>query len=147
MTPAIPTCELCVSDGGIVLVRHEKYRVVAVEGAEAHYRGFCRVIWNAHVKEMSDLSPEDRAHFMQAVFAVEAALRLALNPEKINLASLGNATPHLHWHVIPRFVNDGTYPKPIWAASTMSSSGDAHSSEFVRASDDSWHDAVRKAFA
>ena len=34
--------------------------------------------------------------------------------EKINLASLGNKTPHLHWHVIPRFKLDRHFPNPIW---------------------------------
>jgi diadenosine tetraphosphate (Ap4A) HIT family hydrolase len=34
----------------------------------------------------------------------------------VNLASLGNITPHLHWHVIPRFADDPHFPNPIWAA-------------------------------
>jgi diadenosine tetraphosphate (Ap4A) HIT family hydrolase len=25
-------------------------------------------------------------------------------------------TPHLHWHVIPRFANDAQFPDPVWAA-------------------------------
>jgi diadenosine tetraphosphate (Ap4A) HIT family hydrolase len=50
------------------------------------------------------------------VFRVEAALRICLQPEKVNLASLGNMTPHLHWHVIPRRSGDPTFPQPIWAA-------------------------------
>jgi diadenosine tetraphosphate (Ap4A) HIT family hydrolase len=50
------------------------------------------------------------------VFEVEAALRELLQPQKINLASLGNLTPHLHWHVIPRFVDDPHFPLPIWGA-------------------------------
>lgn len=109
-------CELCQNDGGAVLYRGHHYRVVRVGGDEGDsYRGFCRVIWNEHIKEMSDLVATDRQIFMDAVFQVEAALRASLRPEKINLASLGNITPHLHWHVIPRFTNDAAYPKPIWA--------------------------------
>jgi diadenosine tetraphosphate (Ap4A) HIT family hydrolase len=50
------------------------------------------------------------------VFALEAALRELLRPDKINLASLGNMTPHLHWHVIPRFRDDPHFPNPIWGA-------------------------------
>lgn len=93
-------------------------RVLAADDADAlRYPGFCRVIWNAHVREMSDLADADRMLLMSAVFRVEAALRLALQPFKINLASLGNMTPHLHWHVIPRYRDDTTFPKPIWAAS------------------------------
>ena len=42
-------------------------------------------------------------------------MRQVLNPTKINLASLGNMTPHLHWHVIPRFADDVNFPNPVWA--------------------------------
>jgi diadenosine tetraphosphate (Ap4A) HIT family hydrolase len=45
-----------------------------------------------------------------------------MKPDKINLASLGNMTPHLHWHVIPRFVDDKHFPAPIWATPTRESS-------------------------
>lgn len=113
-------CPLCRDNGGAVLFSAPKFRVVrvlAVEDADAlRYPGFCRVIWNEHVREMSDLAVADRMLLMSAVFRVEAALRLALHPLKINLASLGNMAPHLHWHVIPRYRDDATFPKPIWAA-------------------------------
>ena len=51
---------------------------------------------------------------MEVVFAAERALRQLLQPEKINLASLGNMTPHLHWHVIPRFADDRHFPGSVW---------------------------------
>jgi diadenosine tetraphosphate (Ap4A) HIT family hydrolase len=51
---------------------------------------------------------------MKTVFAVEMALREIFNPDKINLASLGNKTPHIHWHVIPRFENDKHFPNSHW---------------------------------
>lgn len=108
------TCELCDSDGGEVLLRTESLRVVRV--FHAHYPAFCRVIWNRHIKEMTDLKHHEQAKLMQTVFAVEAALRATIRPDKINLASLGNMTPHVHWHVIPRFKEDTHFPQPIWAA-------------------------------
>ncbi len=66
--------------------------------------------------EMTDLARADRAHLMDVVFAVEAALRARLAPAKINLASLGNLVPHLHWHVIPRYRDDSHFPQPVWGA-------------------------------
>jgi len=107
------TCELCAGDGGERLWQDDRCRVVAV--AEPGYAGFCRVIWNAHVKEMTDLGAGDRTHLMRVVFEVEAVLRSLLEPAKINLASLGNMTPHLHWHVVPRFREDPHFPNAVWS--------------------------------
>ena len=107
-------CDLCREDGGELLWRDASCRVVYVD--EPGYPGFCRVIWASHVKEMTDLPEEARAHLMQVVFAVEAVLREMLRPHKLNLASLGNITPHVHWHVIPRFADDPHFPNPIWGA-------------------------------
>lgn len=106
-------CELCERTGGELLWRDERCRVVHVD--EPGYPGFCRVIWERHVKEMTDLSDDERIHLMEVVFAVESVLREQLAPDKVNLASLGNVVPHLHWHVIPRFADDPHFPKPIWA--------------------------------
>jgi diadenosine tetraphosphate (Ap4A) HIT family hydrolase len=106
-------CELCESDGGTVAWRDERCRVVLVN--EPGYPGFCRVIWHDHIKEMTDLDDIERGHLMRVVFAVEDVVRNQLHPDKVNLASLGNAVPHLHWHVIPRFRDDPHFPRPIWA--------------------------------
>ncbi|MBA2350463.1 MAG: HIT family protein [Burkholderiales bacterium] len=106
-------CELCELNGGELLWRNRYCRVVQV--SDADYPGFCRVIWNSHVKEMSDLSADQRRQMMDIVFAVEQAIRSTLAPDKINLASLGNLTPHLHWHVIPRYVDDAHFPSPVWS--------------------------------
>jgi diadenosine tetraphosphate (Ap4A) HIT family hydrolase len=107
------TCELCDTDGGTLLWRDERLRIIRIDDAD--YPMFCRVVWNAHVREMTDLSEPQRQHLMGAVFALEQALRNRLNPAKINLASFGNQTPHLHWHVIPRFQGDRHFPQPVWA--------------------------------
>jgi diadenosine tetraphosphate (Ap4A) HIT family hydrolase len=111
MQPA--DCPLCGADAGSLLWRDGRCRVILVPDAD--YPAFCRVIWQAHAREMSDLTAADRAHCMEVVWAVERALRDLLRPAKINLASLGNQVPHLHWHVIPRFADDAHFPDPVWA--------------------------------
>lgn len=109
-----PSCPLCHPRSEEVLWRGMRCRVILAD--EPHYPGFCRVVWNAHVREMTDLGLGERKYLMAIVFAVEQVLRELLQPEKINLASLGNQVPHLHWHVIPRFSDDPHFPDPIWAA-------------------------------
>ena len=109
---SIAGCEFCDSAGGELLWRDDLCRVVLVD--EPDHPGFCRVILNRHAREMTDLPPTDRERLMRVVFAVEAALRRAMQPDKLNLASLGNIVPHLHWHVIPRFADDRYFPNSIW---------------------------------
>jgi diadenosine tetraphosphate (Ap4A) HIT family hydrolase len=107
-------CTLCQGDGGAVVARTPLLRAVLIDDPD--YPAFVRVIWNAHVIELSDLAEPERARLMLAVHAVETALREVIKPDKINLASLGNQVPHLHWHVIARFAGDAHFPQPIWAA-------------------------------
>lgn len=108
------TCELCAAPGGTLLWQSPRLRVVRID--QPDYPGFCRVIWNDHVREMTDLAPEERAELMAVVFAVEGVVRALFAPDKINLASLGNMTPHVHWHIIPRWHNDKHFPEPIWGS-------------------------------
>ena len=114
-------CELCSTTGETLLWRGQHCRVILV--ADTDYPGFCRVIWNDHVKEMTDLPAPLRTELMNTVFAVESAVRAVMQPEKINLASLGNMTPHLHWHVIPRYQDDRHFPNPIWGAAVRNTRG------------------------
>lgn len=107
-------CPICTAENEDVLWQNDRLRVIAVHG-EANAPAFCRVIWHDHVAEMTDLAPADRDELMAAVYRVEAAMREVFRPAKINLASLGNVVPHLHWHVVARFDDDACFPAPIWA--------------------------------
>jgi diadenosine tetraphosphate (Ap4A) HIT family hydrolase len=109
-----PDCVLCHPAGERRLWSDASCRVLLA--ADDDYPAFCRVVWGRHVREMTDLGAGDRSHLLSVVFAVEQALRELLRPDKVNLASLGNQVPHLHWHVIPRFVDDAHFPDPVWAA-------------------------------
>jgi diadenosine tetraphosphate (Ap4A) HIT family hydrolase len=105
---------LCQEDGGFVLVRQPDWRLVRAADTPA-FPAFYRVIWQAHVAEWTDLNPEQRQRCMAVVEQVEILMREHLRPTKVNLASLGNVVPHLHWHVIARFDWDSHFPAPIWA--------------------------------
>ena len=106
-------CPLCTGDGGKLVFRNDHLRVILAD--EPGFPAFYRVIWNAHVAELSDLTLAERNVCMNAVVAVEQALRTVLQPTKINLAALGNMVPHLHWHVVARFDWDSHFPAPLWA--------------------------------
>ena len=117
-------CELCAEPGGELLWEDELCRVVRVtDPSAAAFPGYCRVVSQRHVAEMSDLSPNDAHHVLSIVLATERALRRTVRPDKINLASLGNVVPHLHWHVIPRWRDDSHFPAPIWAGAKRAGIG------------------------
>jgi diadenosine tetraphosphate (Ap4A) HIT family hydrolase len=126
-------CDLCTLLAGFdqgaaygshraLIWRDADLAVVAVD--EAEYPGFCRVVWNGHVKEMTDLAPSERARVMDVVWQVELAQREVMMPQKVNLASFGNMTPHVHWHVIPRYLDDAHFPNPTWAAAQRAAAPD-----------------------
>jgi len=106
------TCPLCEPTPHETLWQDHDCRVVLLNDVD--YPGYCRVECLAHVKEMTDLDKAQRVNIMSVVFATEQAVRQVLQPSKINLASLGNKTPHMHWHVIPRFENDRHFPNSHW---------------------------------
>jgi diadenosine tetraphosphate (Ap4A) HIT family hydrolase len=114
-------CVLCKDElkpeEGQLIWRGDGCRVILVNDPELP--GFCRVIWNHHVAEMTDLSYGERDHLMTLVFAVEEAVRHVMHPDKVNIAALGNMVPHIHWHVIPRFKDDAFFPGSAWSQKTQ----------------------------
>lgn len=116
-------CDLCEQPGGELVHRAERWRVI--RAADANFPTFYRVVWNEHVAEFTDLSEADRKLCLDVVCAVERVLRDALAPTKINLASLGNVVPHLHWHVIARFEWDSHFPQPVWGTAQRAVEGGA----------------------
>ena len=70
--------------------------------------------YKRHVTELYHLSPNERARFCEEMIRVAKALNEALNPDKMNYELLGNVSAHMHWHLIPRYKNDGFWGLPIW---------------------------------
>jgi len=110
-------CVLCKEElkpeEGQLIWRGDEARIILVNDPDLP--GFCRVIWNRHVAEMTDLTYGEREHLMTLVFAVEEAIRHVMHPDKVNIAALGNMVPHIHWHIIPRYQDDAFYPGSAWS--------------------------------
>lgn len=106
-------CPLCDSDGGTLIWRDDRLRLIHTP--EPGFPAFYRVVWNKHASELSDLTADDRNYYMDTIVGLEKILRDVLSPNKINIASLGNMVPHLHFHVIARFAWDSHFPEAIWA--------------------------------
>ncbi len=117
-----PACALCAEPGGRVVVETPQWRLV--HAGEAAFPGFYRLVWNAHVRELSQLSRAQRHACIDALAAVEDAMLRHLAPTKMNVATLGNAVPHLHWHLVARFDWDSHFPRPVWDAALREAPAD-----------------------
>ena len=112
----IPPCPLCTSTGGRVIWRAAAWRIAHADSAEdADFPAFYRLICNAHYSEWTDLPEPLQQEGMALLACIETVMRQQLQPHKINLASLGNMVPHLHWHIVARYEWDTHFPGPIWA--------------------------------
>ena len=106
-------CPLCTGAGGLPVWNGRWMRLIRAE--EALHPATYRLVWQTHAAEFTDLDPLQRGVCMDAVALVEREMRTALGAHKINLASLGNVVPHLHWHLVARWNWDAHWPQPVWA--------------------------------
>jgi diadenosine tetraphosphate (Ap4A) HIT family hydrolase len=75
--------------------------------------GYCVLLCREHVVEPYDLSAEKRLLFWEDTLTAAQAIAEVLQPAKMNIQILGNAVPHLHSHIIPRYYGDWAPGRPI----------------------------------
>lgn len=77
-------------------------------------RGYTLVIWHGrHVVEPTDLTTEEAAGFWLDVLNAARLLIITFAPLKMNYETLGNGTPHLHTHLVPRYWIDPNPGQPF----------------------------------
>jgi len=113
-------CPLCLPQR---VVGESLYRVRQLDSCtlylvrDQRYRGACRAIYDPHhVNRIDELSAGEWQVLAKDLWRAQVALMRTVQCEHINLASLGNEVPHLHWHLIPRSRDDGLWGAPIWRA-------------------------------
>lgn len=94
-------CVFCgdVTRSGDVIFEDQRTWVVLHE--DWAVRGHAMVVWKLHVENLSDLTPEDGAHFARVLRQTEKTLLEATKADRAILMKLGIATPHLHVHIYP----------------------------------------------
>lgn len=110
-------CPLCLRHRTIderLLVR--KLRLCTLYLTEGQiYRGSCALIVDVrHVSYISELTSEEWALIAQDLRDSERAVLHAFSPDHMNVESLGNTVPHMHWGLHPRYKGDGRWGQPIW---------------------------------
>lgn len=82
------------------------------------YRGQCLLILDRrHAVHAGQLSEPEWIDFCADLFKAERAVARVFKPDHMNLASMGNVIPHLHWHIVPRYESDPRWGAPIWPTS------------------------------
>lgn len=66
------------------------------------------------IKETIDLSEPDQLTLMKEIGVASKIMQNLYNPDKLNVAGIGNMVPQLHMHVIARFKTDPVWPHPVW---------------------------------
>ena len=81
---------------------------------DSQYPWFILVPRKANLKESIDLDDVDQLLLMKESAKLSQLLKEVFNPDKLNIAALGNMVPQLHIHHIARFKTDVAWPAPVW---------------------------------
>lgn len=68
----------------------------------------------AGARELLDLDEADRSMLLGEISLVSRALETLFQPDKLNVAALGNVVAQLHVHVLARYRTDAAWPRPVW---------------------------------
>jgi diadenosine tetraphosphate (Ap4A) HIT family hydrolase len=79
------------------------------------YRGHCQLIFDPrHVVRLDELSGDEWIAMSSDLLRAHRAIMRTVKADHVNVESLGNIVPHLHWHIIPRYRDDPRWGMPIW---------------------------------
>ena len=117
--PANPGCGICamidrIKAGSFRDFIAELESCYVILGDQQFYRGYCVLFAKLHATELY-LMPADAARQLSDEMRLVAeAVAAVVKPWKMNYECLGNAEPHVHWHLFPRYENDEMRRGPIW---------------------------------
>jgi len=87
-----------------------------VVGDHQFFKGYALVLLKEHVREPFELPLEvQREHFAEVMRAAKA-INETFAPLKLNYSCYGNAEPHVHWHVVPRYEDEANPDGDPWRA-------------------------------
>lgn len=81
---------------------------------DSRYPWLILVPEQAGLKDLHDLSTQDQVSAIHEIDRASRVLQDIHQPDKLNVAALGNMVPQLHIHVIARFIGDTAWPAPVW---------------------------------
>ncbi|MFN0085556.1 MAG: HIT family protein [Blastocatellia bacterium] len=82
---------------------HEFEHSIMVLGEHQFHPGYSLLLLKEHRRELHELAPEAQAGLFQELMIATQAIVRAFQPWKMNHSCYGNAQPHVHWHLFPRY--------------------------------------------
>jgi diadenosine tetraphosphate (Ap4A) HIT family hydrolase len=77
-------------------------------------RGHAAVVFRGrHVADFTDLAAGEVADYWKDVQRVARMIGRVFSPCHVNYLLLGNIVPHLHVHVVPRYLDDAAPERPL----------------------------------
>jgi diadenosine tetraphosphate (Ap4A) HIT family hydrolase len=96
----------------VELARWSLCRVLLMN--DSNYPWLILVPQRPDLRDFDEVAGADRGVLDGEITRACTALRTMFKPHKLNVASLGNAVPQLHIHIIARQTGDAAWPKPVW---------------------------------
>lgn len=96
----------------------------AVLNLYPYTNGHILIVPNRHVKDLQDLSPEERLDWLSLADELIRALNIKMHPQGLNMGvNLGKAggagiPDHIHFHIVPRWRGDHNF-MPVIASSRV----------------------------
>ena len=70
---------------------------------EQSHPGRVIVAHKKHVSEILELTPQERAAYLEEIAKVSEAIHKIFKPAKVNYGAYGDTGHHLHFHLVPKY--------------------------------------------
>ena len=130
-------CEICTRIRDIQNHNHPGFIAelptgYAVLGDSQFFRGYTVFLCKTPAPDLEDLPHEARFQFLREMALVSEAVSHVVKPHKMNVESLGNIVPHLHFHLFPRFLSENEPQKPVWLVMPQGESAEKYALNAAR---------------
>jgi diadenosine tetraphosphate (Ap4A) HIT family hydrolase len=118
------TCKECGFDLWLYVTGPQAMNQLAVSHLglynDGRFPGRALLVLENHHEDFGNLEITQMESFMQDVQVAGRAIQKAVGAVRMNYAILGNAVPHVHCHIIPRFGDgiDPGYKTTPWSTNT-----------------------------
>jgi len=87
---------------------------IFVLGEHQYHRGYSLILLKSHVRELHELPPGAQTALFQELMTATRAIVRTFDPWKMNHSCYGNAEPHIHWHLFPRYETKPDHRSHPW---------------------------------